>query len=319
MRSGGVAALALLAAATASSGAPAAVRHHRAASAVPETKSRISADRLARLVREPMRLVQAGRRAEADAVFLKLLAAARARGKAGAVRAADLLTAYGVALYEEGEESDSGGASAAIPWLEQAVTATRSAWGPSHPETALALQNLADVIREVAPEAPGAEAEAALREAYRIRVKALGPGNAETLYTLKSLGDVLSAGPETASPEAGRAAEAAEAYRHVIGARPAARDANAVEVKVIARLALARLLARSGRLSDAVREVKEAEQTALSWRGGSSGRAMVCRAYAIGTWKVADALEANGAADEALKVSTRRDEGRSRCFDSLLP
>ncbi|MEA3032099.1 MAG: hypothetical protein QOH86_115, partial [Sphingomonadales bacterium] len=229
-------------------------------------------------------------------------------------------TAYGVALYNEGEESDTGDTrSAAIPWLEQAVAATRSAWGPAHPETALALQNLADVIREVHPEAPGAAAEAALREAYRIRVATLGPGNVETLYTLKSLGDVLSAGPEAASPEAGRAAEAAEAYRRVIGVRPAVRDANAAEVKVIARLALARLLARSGRPADAAREASEAEQAALSWRGRSAGRAMLCRAYAIGAWKVAEALEANGAAAEALRMSARRDEGLSRCFAGLRP
>jgi hypothetical protein len=304
--------LVLLAALAVSSSAPASTREPPH-----ETKDRISARRLKQLVREPIQLVEAGRRDRADAVFLKLLGAARARGKAGAVRVADLLTAYGVALYDLGEESETGDTrSAAIKWLEQAVAATRSAWGSAHPETALALQNLADVIREINPEAPGAEAEAALREAYRIRLKALGPGNPETMYALKSLGDVLSAGPDAATPDAARAREAEEIYRRAITTWAAVRSDFVIELQMSARLKLARLLARSGRAAAALAEASEAERVISSLPKSDSAP---CFAYGLAIGQLADALEAHGAAAQAERLRDGAAEIRERCLGPLLP
>lgn len=283
-----------------------------------ETKDRISAEALAEMVREPVDLVEAGRRAEADAAFRKLLAEAETHGKAGAIRAADLLTAYGIELYKEGDADEGGDTRrAAIPWLRKAVAATRSAWGPNHPETALALQNLADVLAKISPDSPGAEAEQALREAYRIRVQALGAGNGETLYTAETLANLVSAGPDAAALESHRAAEAEGLYRQAIRGISASRAVNPLEIGVGARLHLARLYARTGRIREAMAEAAGAERSIPPGRPDDLDALQACAAYEKGMSALATALDARGAGVEARSLRARVDNGLPACLQRM--
>jgi tetratricopeptide (TPR) repeat protein len=279
-----------------------------------ETKDRISAEALAEMVRGPADRLAAGRRAEADAAFGKLLAEAQARGRAGSVRSADLLTAYGLELYKQGDADEGGDTRrAAIPWLRQAVSATRIAWGPNHPETALALQNLADVIIATSPNSPGPEAEQALREAYRIRLKALGAGNGETLYGAKRLADVLSAGPDAANVDPGRAAEATRLYRAVIDGISSSRAVNPLEIGLAARMRLARLEARTGRPGEALAEVERAARSIPPGRPDDLDAAQACDAFDTLADELAKTLKALGAAPEARSLDSRLEAGIPAC------
>jgi tetratricopeptide (TPR) repeat protein len=273
------------------------------------TKDRLPEDRLAEFVKGPMELFRAGRVAEAHRVLEKLVAEARERGDR--VRAADLLTAYGVALYSEGDADAPGDTRrAAIPWLERAVTATREAWGPKHPETALALQDLADVLRKISPDAPPPEAELALREAYAIRRQALGPENGETLLTMAALADVLSAGPANSS----RYAEAGRLYSEAIRGLPAARVVHPLAEEVRARMGLARLHARAGRTAEALSEFERARDEI---RSNSDPNATIgaCFALIAGREQLVEALEQQGASKAARAASQLLElNGGLRCL-----
>jgi hypothetical protein len=160
----------------------------------PETKDRVPPDRMEQLVGAPMALVRQGKRSAADALFRAQLARAAATDPSHRDEA-DLLTAYGVLLYTEGLQDTAQDElrRAAIPWLRQAVAATRAAWGPRHPETALALQDLGDALRGLDPDHIPAEAEQAIAAAYAIRLATLGAEDRETKASLQALGQVRRA------------------------------------------------------------------------------------------------------------------------------
>lgn len=278
------------------------------AEAPPQTKDRVPPEQMEAMVAGPLALVREGRRAEADAAFNALLGAARARGSK--VRAADLLTAYGVGLYMEGDaDAPDDTRRAAIPWLEQAVAATREAWGPKHPETALALQDLADVLRKISPDSPPPEAERALREALAIRRETLGPGNGETLVTMAALADVLAAGP---LPPA-RYAEARGLYEAAIAGFGRAGVINPLAETVNARVGLAVLDARVGRTAEALAELGAAirqYRSALQ----AEGAIVACLDLAKGRDRLVKQLEGKGLPDAARAAREAFDGDGSRCL-----
>jgi len=147
----------------------------------PVTKDRLSPERMDALVAGPMAVLKTSGLDAAQKAFEALVAdTVRKHGK-GTVREADLLTAFGVALDLEGiNRDDQQLERAAAPYIERAIPAYRAAFGPRHPEVALALNSYATLIHNFHDKALDAKAEAALVEAISIRIEKLGPENSET-------------------------------------------------------------------------------------------------------------------------------------------
>jgi len=174
----------------------------------PETRDRVPEEALAALTAGPTRLIAKGRIAEAERMFEALLR----RQRPGTAAVADHLTSFGLAFF--GAEDEALRARS-IPYFRRAVEAARSAFGPAHPEFALALTTLADAQFELQPDDPPAEADAALGEAHRIRVAALGPRNIETLATLLKMAQIAGLPARTRGDPA-RIAAAATLYRQAL-------------------------------------------------------------------------------------------------------
>lgn len=186
-----------------------------------DTTSRLSWDREEALVRGPMALVRAGRLADGQAAFERLLARRMAQNPNGVI-VADTLMSFGVLLHAEGYEHE------ALDYVRRSVAAYRRAFGPDHPEVAAALHSVADVLERFAPDDPDPEADAALEEAYRIRLKALGPHNAETAITLARLGRIKGR-PARTRGEAARIEASADLFRRslaMFAVTPLKRDTD---------------------------------------------------------------------------------------------
>jgi hypothetical protein len=272
----------------------------RAQQAAKETKDRVTNEELKALVAEPLALAADGHVAQSDAGIRALVA--DARGRADTVRAADLLMGYAVGLYR-----DPGTRRAAVPWLAQAAAAAEAAWGPAHPETALALQTYADGARRIDRDAPPPEAERALRQVLAIRVQALGADNGETVMTMRTLAETLAAGPAAATPDPRRAAEAAALFTRAIFGIPGANMQNPDEEMVAARLAFARLSARAGRPDDALAQFDATRSLLLAHHrsDASDDAENACRAFLSWGPRVYEALVAHGSATQAERL--RRD------------
>ncbi len=152
-----------------------------------ETKDRIPAEAMARMVEGPMSAVRERGLAEGDAAFERLLASEKAPDPSNRVLIADLYMAYGVALHMEWTGTDDQVLlHASRDRIRASIPLYRAAFGSTHPEVALALNSYADVEIDLnGDDSP--QAEAALREALRIRRATLGAINAETLATEKQL------------------------------------------------------------------------------------------------------------------------------------
>jgi hypothetical protein len=148
-----------------------------------ETKDRFPPEAMARMVEGPMSAVRKHGLAEGEAAFERLLAVEGSNR----VRIADLHMAYGVELYNERiRKDDPVLLKASRDRIRASIPLYRAAFGSTHPEVALALNSFADVEIELNGE-DSPQAEAALREALRIRRATLGDVNAETLATEKRL------------------------------------------------------------------------------------------------------------------------------------
>jgi hypothetical protein len=159
-----------------------------------ETKDRLSPEAMARLVEQPMAALRERGLAAGDASFERLRAAEQARSGPASVRVADLLMGYGVELHYEWVGSrDRALLRAARERVDSAVGAYRAAFGPDHPEVALALHSFADLDTLFHGRATPA-ARAALGEALRIRRAALGPDNIETRATEDRLAELDAEG-----------------------------------------------------------------------------------------------------------------------------
>jgi hypothetical protein len=199
-----------------------------------QTSQRLSAGRMAHMVAGPMKLVEKGDLAGGARLFEADLVRARAKG---GLKAADLLTAYGVQLRVADHEKDS------IPYFRRAVDAYRAA-APESAELALALSDYAKVLVADSPDNPSPAALPALREALRIREKTLGRGNAETAVSYVRLGE-LEGLPVYTQRDPARIAAAVGLIRTGLQLLPATPNGSPGDVET-ARLSLAKLYARNG-------------------------------------------------------------------------
>ena len=159
----------------------------------PETKDRLSPEAMERLVEGPMSTVREQGLAAGEARFEELRAAEAARSGPSSVAVADLLMAFGVELHMEWiMTEDRALLQASRDRVHQSIAAYRAAFGPDHPEVAVALHSFATVDIELHEGEATPEAEAALREALRIRRAKLGPQNHETVATEERFASLAS-------------------------------------------------------------------------------------------------------------------------------
>jgi len=281
----------------------------------PETKDRLTPEQMEAMVAGPVALLRQGKAAEADAAARRLVGAAQARGDS--VRAADLLTAYGVQRFSDatahGGPEDRRGA---IAWFREAVAAARRAWGPDHPETALALNDLGDVLRQIAPDPPGEEAEQALRQAYAIRLKTLGPRNPETLAAGRALADVLSAGPPAARLRTGTDAEIRKLYRDAAEGQESRGAAVPAPERLGPWMGLALAEARSGRPAEALADYERARRALLLDAPKGPPDFLGCATFAEARRHLAEIFKARGEAEAAERVGGRtQGDPLSDCLD----
>lgn len=134
------------------------------------------------MVADPIALIESGSKEAGLAMFERLAEAQRRNGKP-TVRSEDLLSAFGVRLYEIDQKALS------VSYLERAEREAEQVYGPIHPEVALALNDIADVMRSRESDPPPA-ADEALKRALSIRQTTLGPMNGETLMTQVYLAEI---------------------------------------------------------------------------------------------------------------------------------
>ncbi len=178
-----------------------------------ETKDRLPAEAMARMVEGPISAVRARGLAEGDAAFERLVAGEKGRDVSNRVRIADLHMAYGVGLYNLwSEKDDIALLQASRDRIRASIPLYRAAFGSAHPEVALALNSFADVDIELNGDA-SPQARAALREALRIRRATLGAENAETLATEARLENLDDRRSGARSPDHNSAGSIADAIR----------------------------------------------------------------------------------------------------------
>lgn len=222
------------------------------------TKDRLTQEHMEELVAPAMALVRAGDLAAGRREFDRLMVAAMRRYGRGSVEVADLLTAFGVLVYDDGRNAENDETRrASIPYLRRSVAAYRAAFGPRHPEVAVALHSLADVEIELDPDNPPASAEALLEEAYAIRLRALGPTNAETLDVRLRLAGIRSV-PSRTRGDPGRIAAAVAAFREGLSLARTSSRAAVEQDPVTWIFGIARLYARHHRMEPALAAVAEA-------------------------------------------------------------
>jgi tetratricopeptide (TPR) repeat protein len=293
------------------------VRAQAGAPSRPETKDHLRPERMEALVAGPMARVRAGDVAGGERAFETLLEGAIRRHGAGSVEAADLLMSFGITVYTEGLRSSAGtetdGAlrARALPYLRRSIDAYRSALGPNHPLVAVASHSLADGMTDLAPDNPPAEAEAALEEAYRIRLAALGPANPETWAAMASLAHIRSLPSRTGGNPA-RIAAVAAMYREGLAYARRALGQFPEEQPRLWYARLARMYVRNGQAAAALQIIDEAER-----EGGTAA----CLDMSMLVADVARLLDEQGFATEAEALSRRYPIERTMdCLDrSDLP
>jgi soluble P-type ATPase len=158
---------------------------------VTETKDRLPPERMEQLVARPMSILRKTGLAAAQKDFEALLAdAGKSHGK-GSVEEADLLTAFGVQLYiASSDDNNSIVANASLQYLQRAIPAYRAAFGAHNAEVALALNSYSDALLAVKGDGARADAQAALEQAYSIRLSTLGADNPETAANAEKLAEL---------------------------------------------------------------------------------------------------------------------------------
>lgn len=229
-----------------------------------ETKNRLTQERMDELVAGPMSIVERRGLPAGRAAFERLLARTRAARGARSVEAADLLTSFGIGLYNLGlGTGDRRMQEESLPYLEAAIPAYRAAFGAAHPEVALALNSYADAQSELNAENPPQSADAALEEAYRIRLNAFGPSNAETLASLRYLARLRGLPSRTRGDRA-RIDAVAALYRRLIATSPNDPQMGYLSAPY-ARTALARMYAGNGMDAEAREQLRLAVEQTASW------------------------------------------------------
>ena len=261
------------------------------------TKDRLSTARMEELVARPMSLVEAKGLAAGQQAFEQDVSTARQRYGERSVEVADLLTSFGVNLYILGlDRDDLQLKQASLAYLEAAIPAYRASFGAAHPEVAVALNSYADVEIALQKDDPPANAEAALEEAYRIRVAALGPDHAETRSSLFSLAE-LKGDPARTQGDAKRIAAAAELFVQLISITPNQPELG-MESAPLRRFALAQMYAENGMGNEAADEARLALQQMEAWP--PSDRCFIANFEIL---RLAGALAENGN-DELARTMT---------------
>lgn len=268
---------------------------------------RLTPERMAELVAGPMAIVERRGLQAGKAAFDQVLAAMRARHGPRSVQVADLLTAFGVELYKFGMERDDGPITeACIPYLEAAIPVYRAAFGDTHPEVAVALNTYADAQIPLDQDNPPESAFAALDEAYRIRLSALGAANAVTLSNLRRLA-MLRSRPSWTRGESARIEAAAALFRQLIARSPTAAEPDYSLSAPVERTALARMYAQHRMANEAREQLRLAIQETGSW-----GTAERCAFSAVETARVEAVLAGDDAAMRNL--GSYGQEAEFRCF-----
>lgn len=234
---------------------------------ITETKDRLPPEAMDALVQPAMNAARAGDMAEAEFLLERQIEAARLTMGEHSLREADLLTAFGIGLFTEGQEGvDARLQRAGLPYLRRAVTAMRAAVGPVHPEVALALHSLADAESLLAADNPPETADAALAEAHRIRIATLGRHDLESVATLAALGRIKGL-PARVRGDAGRLAEARACLEQAIADTPRGPAAGTQSEPAL-RVQLARVMLANGQRAQGLAEVRRARAglSALSER-----------------------------------------------------
>ncbi|MFN3945004.1 MAG: tetratricopeptide repeat protein [Allosphingosinicella sp.] len=175
----------------------------------PETKDRLPPEMMERLVAEPIAAVRAHGIDAGRADFARLLSAEEARSGAASVEAADLHMSFGIGLFLLRTEEELDGRAlllASRDYVHASIDLYRAAFGPGHPEVAVALHSFADIEAEIHGQRLTPAAEAALREAVRIRRATLGARHAETRGAVRRLASLRNSEPDDS---AGRAPDEA--------------------------------------------------------------------------------------------------------------
>jgi hypothetical protein len=252
----------------------------------PYRADRLPTGELAALVEAPLAQIESGEDEAGVAAFEAMLAQAERRHGVDSLQKADLLTAFGVSLHSLGETRYS---EAALLYLRRATEAYRAYFGPGHPEVAIALNSWADVERGLRPHLPAA-AEAALDEAYGIRLAALGPAHRETVWTILYLARVRSRLAWTRAEPARLASVSADLDRAIELSRGSDAD-TASAIPVVAELFRAILFARHGRPAAAI-AAWQASQAAVV--RSPSEAACAARSYADDLLPLLDGPELAG-------------------------
>jgi hypothetical protein len=157
-------------------------------SEAPETKDRLSHESMEELVAGPIATLRSSGLDAAAKSFDQLVAAAVKKHGKGSVQEADLLMSFAVVLYEASTERDDDKLKrASLSYLGRTISASRAAFGPRHPEVAVALHSYADVALALGDETLKPKAVEALEEALSIRAEKLGSDNIETVATQSQL------------------------------------------------------------------------------------------------------------------------------------
>lgn len=152
---------------------------------ITETKDRVTAEDMEALVARPIALARKGDMVAADAALERLLEERRKRFGPDSIEVADTLSSFMVLLFLDDRKAE------ALSYGPRTLDATRRAWGSDNLEYALVLNDLVQMDYKTHEDAVGPEAEAALREVYRIRYERLGQFHKETIATLIYLGNIM--------------------------------------------------------------------------------------------------------------------------------
>jgi tetratricopeptide (TPR) repeat protein len=229
---------------------------------VVDTRDRLTPEHMRELVAAPLAKIGRGDVEGGKRDFERLLDERRHHFGADSLQIADTLGAFGVLLYSDNiSGSDDRLRRMAVPYLARAVAGYKAAEGPLHPDVAVALNDLADVLRRLDPDTPPLEADAALAEACGIRLASLGPYNAETIANLAYLGEVEGL-PSRTGGDPAKVDKAAALFQQAIEAVAKGRTAKPEDLAWI-RMALARMYLLNNRLREALQAFDLAMNVAL--------------------------------------------------------
>lgn len=146
------------------------------------SKGRLTPEAIQQTVEGPIAVVRQKSLTDGIKAFNELRAAKEARYGKGSAQVADLFEAFGVQLFSVGfEDGQQAALPVSVDYLREAIPRYREAFGPKHPEVAVALHSLADAEIQLNGGQATPEAQASLEEAVQIRRIALGTGDPETV------------------------------------------------------------------------------------------------------------------------------------------